>query len=525
MENNQNKVNSEYAVEMENVTMIFNGTIVANENINLKVKKGEIHALVGENGAGKSTLMSVLFGLYEPTRGSIKINGKTEYITSPIKANQLGLGMVHQHFKLVDIFSLWENIAMGDEKLKFKEFIDKKAIVDKITEIMNKYKLEVELSDTVSNSTVGVQQRTEILKILYRDAEILIFDEPTAVLTPQEIDGLLDVMKVLQADGKTIIFITHKMAEIEKVADSATVIRRGKMIGTYDMKKTTVDELSEAMVGRKLVEVKNTYLPPRDNVVLKMENVSMNRATNKKIQGLKDFSLEIKAGEIVAIAGVEGNGQQEIANAITGLEKVDQGKVYLNGVDITNASIADRYRKYKISHIPEDRHKHGLVLDMNVIENTVIQDISTKKFSKFGIVNRNAIQTYGQTIIYKYDVRGANNGFAIARQLSGGNQQKIIVGRELTREHNLIVIFQPTRGLDVGSIEYIHSEILKAKEMGSAILLISYELNEVMALADRIVVVNSGDVINTIPGKGAAREAIGKMMLGHKDVNVEVTNE
>ncbi|WP_338983461.1 ABC transporter ATP-binding protein [Spiroplasma endosymbiont of Othius punctulatus] len=523
MENNVKNLNNEYAVEMENVTMIFNGTIVANEDINLKVKKGEIHALVGENGAGKSTLMSVLFGLYEPTRGSIKINGKTEYISSPIKANKLGLGMVHQHFKLVDIFKLWENIALGDEKLKFKEFIDKKSIIEKITTIMEKYKLDIELNDTVSNSTVGVQQRTEILKILYRDADILIFDEPTAVLTPQEIDGLLDVMKVLQADGKTIIFITHKMAEIQKVADSATVIRRGKMIGTYDMKKTTVDELSEAMVGRKLVEVKNNYLPPKEKVVLRIENVSMNKASNKKVLGLKDFSLEIREGEIVAIAGVEGNGQQEIANAITGLERVDSGKVYLNDIDITNASIDDRYKKHKISHIPEDRHKHGLVLDMNVIDNTVLQDVSNHKFSKFGIVNRNAIQTYGQTIIYKYDVRGANNGFAIARQLSGGNQQKIIVGRELSRKHNLIVIFQPTRGLDVGSIEYIHSEILKAKEMGSAILLISYELNEVMALADKIVVVNSGNAIDTIPGKGAVREEIGKMMLGQK--SAEVANE
>lgn len=504
---------NKYAVEMENITMIFNKTIVANDDVNLKVKKGEIHALVGENGAGKSTLMSILFGMYEPTAGNIKINGKTEFITNPVKANRLGIGMVHQHFKIVDIFPLWQNIALGDEIDIAKTFTNSKKIKEEISEIMHKYNLTVDLNQIAGHATVGAQQRAEILKILYRSADILVFDEPTAVLTPQEIDGLLEVMLELKKDGKTIILITHKMAEIEKVADSATVIRRGKSIQTFDMKKTSVSELAEAMVGRKVVEVKNKYLPSKENVVLEMKNVSMKKISNPKVIGLKNFNLQIKAGEIVAIAGVEGNGQQEIACAITGLEKVNSGQILIKGVEITKASIDDRYKKYKISHIPEDRHKYGLVLDENIINNMVLQDVSSPEYSKFGILKRSAIQAHAQEIIQSYDVRGAEQGFAISRQLSGGNQQKAIVGREILRPHDLIVIFQPTRGLDIGSIEYIHSEILRDKEKGAAILLISYELSEVMALADKIVVVNSGNLINTISGKGAVREEIGKLML------------
>lgn len=504
----------EYAVEMENITMIFNQTLVANRDVNFNVKTGEIHALVGENGAGKSTLMSILFGLYEPTSGNIKINGKNEFITNPVKANRLGIGMVHQHFKMVDIFPLWKNIALGDEETIANTFINKNAIKTDITEIMHKYNLEVDLDQTAANASVGSQQRAEILKILYRKADILVFDEPTAVLTPQEIDGLLEVMLELKKAGKTIIFITHKMAEIEKVADTATVIRLGKYIGTYDMKNTTTAQLAEAMVGRKLVEVKNKYHPHKDEVVLQMENVTMKKSSNHKVIGLKDFNLKIHAGEIVAIAGVEGNGQQEIAAAITGLDKVNNGKIIVNNKDITKSSIIDRYRKYKISHIPEDRHRHGLVLDENVINNMTIQDVSNSEFSRFGFLKFSSIQAHAQSIIHKFDVRGADNGFAIARQLSGGNQQKAIVGREMSRPHDLIVIYQPTRGLDIGSIEFIHEEILKNKERGAAILLISYELSEVMGLADKIIVVNSGEKVGEMPAKGAVREQIGAMMLG-----------
>ncbi|AHI53491.1 ribose/galactose ABC transporter ATP-binding protein [Spiroplasma sabaudiense Ar-1343] len=504
----------QYAVEMDSITMIFNKTLIANDKIDFRVKKGEIHALVGENGAGKSTLMSILFGLYEPTQGEIKINGKMESISSPVKANQLGIGMVHQHFKLVDIYPVWMNIALGDEITKAKLFLDKNKIKAKITEIMEKYHLEVDLDAKIEDITVGMQQRTEILKILYRSADILVFDEPTAVLTPIEIKGLLDVMRKLQKDGKTIIFITHKMSEIQAVANSATVIRRGKKIETFDMSKTTIEKLAEAMVGRKLVEVKNNYTPCQDKVVLKIENLTMKKLSNHKVIGLENFSLDIHAGEIVAIAGVEGNGQQELVGAISGLEKVSQGTLFLNNEDITKASIKKRYQKYKINHIPEDRHKHGLVLENDIIQNMVLQNIDDPEFSRFGIMKKNAIQSYAQKIIAKFDVRGSQNGFAISRQLSGGNQQKAIVGRELSRDHNLIIIFQPTRGLDVGSIEFIHNEILKEKEKGKAVLLVSYELSEVMALADRIVILNGGKKIGEVPGKGAKREEIGLMMTG-----------
>ncbi|AGR41792.1 ABC transporter ATP-binding protein [Spiroplasma diminutum] len=505
---------NQYAVEMENISMIFNKTIVANKDINFKVKKNEIHALVGENGAGKSTLMSILFGIYEPTTGSIKINGKVESISNPIKASKLGIGMVHQHFKLVDIFPLWKNIALGAEDVFAKTIVNSKKIKRDIKVIIDKYKFDVNLDQVAGSATVGAQQRTEILKILYRDADILVFDEPTAVLTPQEIDGLLEVMKELQAAGKTIIFITHKMAEIWKVANSATVIRKGKVIDTFDISKTTPEQLAEAMVGRKLVEIKNNYKNSKNEIVLKMDNVTVKKEHNHKILGLKNFNLEIKAGEIVAIAGVEGNGQQEIVNSITGLSKIESGEIFIDDMKISKESILNRYKKYKIRHIPEDRHKHGLVLDLNLLENSVLQDISDSKFSKFGIINFAAIQTYAQKILLKYDVRNAQSGFAIARQLSGGNQQKVIVGREMSAESKLIVIFQPTRGLDVGSIEFIHEQILKAKDEGKAILLVSYELTEVMALADRILVINSGELVGEFSGKGVKKEDIGRMMLG-----------
>ncbi|AUB31432.1 ribose/galactose ABC transporter ATP-binding protein [Spiroplasma floricola 23-6] len=505
---------NKYAVEMENISMIFNNTIIANKDVNFRVKKNEIHALVGENGAGKSTLMSILFGIYEPTAGQIKINGKVEMISNPIKASKLGIGMVHQHFKLVDIFPLWKNISLGSEELLAKTIINSKKIKEDIKEIMEKYNFNVDLNQKASSATVGAQQRTEILKILYRNADILVFDEPTAVLTPDEIDGLLQVMKEFQAAGKTIIFITHKMAEIWKVADSATVIRKGQVIDTFDISKTSPEELAEAMVGRKLVDIKNDYSQPKEEVVLKVDNISVKKSSNHKIMGLKNFSLKIRAGEIVAIAGVEGNGQQELVNAITGLSKLEEGNIFIKDNNISKESIANRYKKYKMSHIPEDRHKHGLVLDQNLLENMVLQDISTKKFSKYGILNFSAIQTYGQKILLNYDVRNAQSGFAIARQLSGGNQQKAIVGREMTRESDLIIIFQPTRGLDVGSIEFIHSQILEAKKEGKAILLVSYELSEVMALADRILVINSGELVGELPGKNVKKEEIGKLMLG-----------
>lgn len=502
---------NDYVVEMKKISMIF-GNIVANKDIDLNVRKGEIHAIVGENGAGKSTLMSILFGLYEPTNGEIKINGKIEVINNPIKANKLGVGMVHQHFKMVDIFPIWQNIALGDEKDVANLFINKKQIKDKITKIMEKYHLDVNLDKITSKATVGEQQRAEILKILYRDVDILVLDEPTAVLTPQEIDGLMKVMKELQKDGKTIIFISHKMAEIKEVANTVTVLRLGEVVGNFDMKTTSIEQLAEAMVGRKIVEVKNNYTKASEDVVLELKNIKYSKKHDRK--SLENLNLEIRAGEIVAIAGVEGNGQQEIVDIVAGLIKPDSGQVIINGKNVTKKDVASRYLKYRVSHIPEDRQKYGLVLDSNLIENMVLQDISSSEFSSFGFINKAKVQTYAQDVIANYDVRGAESGFAIARQLSGGNQQKVVVGRELTRPHDLIIIFQPTRGLDIGSIEFIHEQILNDKKNGAAVLLVSYELSEVMSLADRIVVISSGVITGSVLGKDAKREQLGQMMMG-----------
>ncbi|ASP28085.1 ribose/galactose ABC transporter ATP-binding protein [Spiroplasma corruscae] len=509
-------MNNNFAVEMKNITMVFNKKIIANDNINLKVKKGEVHAIIGENGAGKSTLMSILFGLYNPTFGEILINGKSHIITSPIKANNLGIGMVHQHFKLIETYPYWKNISLGCEQTYLKFFINKSKTINKITEIMNKYNLTIDLNKKPINSSVASQQKAEILKALYRESEILIFDEPTAVLTPKEIEGFLEVLKSLKKSGKTIIFITHKMAEIKEVADSATVLRNGKVVGHYDVKNTSIEEFAQAMVGRKVVEVQNDYKDIKEDIILSIKDLYVPNQNNHKVDALKNFSLNISKGEIVAIAGVEGNGQQELVNAITGLCKFKKGQIFINNNLLNNISVNKRYSKYKISHIPEDRHKYGLVLDNNLIDNMVLQDISNSKFSSYGFINFNSIQEYGQRIIKKYDVRNSQSGYAIARELSGGNQQKAIIGRELERDSDLIVVFQPTRGLDIGSIEFIHSEILKAKKQGKAILLVSYELSEVLALSDRVVVLNAGSTVGELKGKNISIDKIGLMMMGEK---------
>lgn len=506
-----------YAIQMKKITKTFlNGSIIANENLDFNVKQGEIHALVGENGAGKSTLMSILFGLYQPTSGTLIVNGKETTITNPIKANKLGIGMVHQHFKLVEVNTVWENIALGAEIVKSKIFINKTKIKAELTEIMNKYHLFVDLDAKIENISVGMQQRVEILKILYRKTDILVLDEPTAVLTPKEIEGLLEVMVNLKKAGKTIIFISHKMDEIKKVADTATVIRLGKNIAEFDVSKVTTNEIAEAMVGRKIVEVKNNYTPSTSNeTVLQMYNLTVKKQTNPKINGLETFNLAVKAGQIIAIAGVEGNGQKELIEAITGLTKVSSGGIVYNGLNLVDHSIAKRY-ELGMSHIPEDRHKYGMILDFSVQDNIVSQEIDNYPFSKWGIINRQAIARYSQQVIKDFDVRGARNGTAIARGLSGGNQQKVIVGREMRRNHDLLVVVQPTRGLDIGAIEYIYSQILKEKEEGKAILLVSYELNEVMALADQIVVLFEGKIIGQLPGKNAKKETIGALMAGQK---------
>ncbi|PPE05506.1 ABC transporter ATP-binding protein [Williamsoniiplasma lucivorax] len=508
---------SKYAVELQKITKTFlNGTLVANDQIDLNVKKGEIHALVGENGAGKSTLMSILFGLYQPTSGTIKINGKEVIISNPIKANKLGIGMVHQHFKLVEVSTVWENIALGVEHTKSNILLDKNKIKTEITQIMNEYNLHVDLDAKIQNISVGMQQRVEILKILYRNVDILVFDEPTAILTPEQIEGLLKVMINLQKAGKTIIFISHKIDEIKKVANTATVIRHGKKIIDLDVSKISVSEIGEAMVGHKIVEVKNDYKKPvSDEPVLQILNLTVKKETNNKINGLETFNLDVKAGEIVAIAGVEGNGQKELIEAITGLTKASSGAIIFKNLNLLEQNIGTRY-KLGMSHIPEDRHKYGMLLDFTVQDNMISQEIDYYPFSKYGWINKKAIYRYSQGIIKDFDIRGSRHGLALARGLSGGNQQKVVVGRELRKQHDLLIVVQPTRGLDIGAIEYIHSQILHEKAQGKAILLVSYELNEVLALADRIVVINEGKLIGELPAQGTKKEEIGILMTGRQ---------
>lgn len=535
----QKKESIKYAVEMKGITKIFLDTIIANNNISLKIKKGEIHALVGENGAGKSTLMSILFGLYQPTKGLIKINDKEVVISNSIKATELGIGMVHQHFKLVDNFTMVENIILGSESVVKWQWLDFKNAKKRILDLSQKYKLNIDPNLKVENSSVGMQQRVEILKVLYRGADIIVLDEPTAVLTPQEITSLLEIIKELKHSGKTIIFISHKLDEVKAIADSVTVIRNGKVVDSFAASQKSKDEIAALMVGRELVSIKNhgkvalgsTLLKIEDLYVKKMNSISSgtklkslfskklkkknNTSNSKEVLGIENFNLEIKAGEIVAIAGVEGNGQSELIYSLTGLMKVIKGRVYLGNKDVTNFSAKKLY-SYGLSHIPEDRHKYGLVLDYTVIDNMVLQNIDKYPFSKFSLLRKKAIQNYAQKIITSYDVRGSDSGFAIARGLSGGNQQKAVVGRELNRTHQLLIVAQPTRGLDIGAIEYIHKKILEEKEKGNAVLLISYELSEVMTLADRIVVLHSGKITGNVSAKNIKKETLGLMMAGQK---------
>lgn len=522
------KINSEiqeqYAVEMQNITKVFLETIIANNDISLKIKKGEIHALVGENGAGKSTLMSILFGLYQPTKGLIKVNGKEVVISGPIRAGELGIGMVHQHFKLVDNFTIIQNIILGSEPVSKWQWINYKHAKTKIKAISEKYKLQITPNLKIENASVGMQQRVEILKVLYRGADIIVLDEPTAVLTPQEITSLLAIIEELKRDGKTIIFISHKLEEVKQIADSVTVIRLGKVVANFLSGSKTKAEIATLMVGRGLVEVKNNCDNELGDVVLKVNNLFVHKIGNKKIMGLSDFNLEIRSGEIVAIAGVEGNGQTELISALTGLIKVEKGNVFFANKNMTHASVQNLY-KHGLSHIPEDRHKYGLVLEYNIIDNMVLQNIGQYPFSKFGLIRSKAIQSYAQGIIQTYDVRGSKSGFALARGLSGGNQQKAVVGRELTRKHKILVVAQPTRGLDIGAIEYIHGRILEEKARGNAVLLVSYELSEVMSLADRIIVLHAGKITGNVDAKNVLRETLGLMMAGQILAKGETKND
>jgi general nucleoside transport system ATP-binding protein len=498
-----------YVVEMLNIRKEFPG-IVANDNVTLTLKKGEIHALLGENGAGKSTLMGVLFGMYQPERGIVKVNGKEVKITNPNVANRLGIGMVHQHFKLVENFTVTENIILGSEPLKGIVLdIDKAA--KRIEELSKHYGLNVDPHAKIEDISVGMQQRVEILKMLYREADVLILDEPTAVLTPAEIDELMKIMRNLINEGKSIIIITHKLKEIKAVADRCTVIRRGKGIGTVNVAEASEASLAEMMVGRQVSFKVNKKESTPAEVVLKIDSLSVKN--NRKVMGLKDFSLEVREGEIVGIAGVEGNGQTELVEAITGLRKAESGSILIYGDEITDLPIRQRNEK-GISHIPEDRQKRGLVLDYSLVSNMVLQIYNKKPFSKNGLLNVPAMKAYAQNIMTNFDGRSGEGAASIARTLSGGNQQKAIIGRELELDPKLLIAVQPTRGLDVGSIEYIHKRIIEHRDKGNAVLLISLELDEVLQLSDRIAVVNNGELVGIVNAAETDENEVGLMMAG-----------
>lgn len=601
----------DYVIEMRHITKEFPG-IIANDDITLQLKRGEIHALLGENGAGKSTLMSVLFGLYQPEKGEILKDGKVVKINSPNDATALGIGMVHQHFKLVEVFSVLDNIILGAEPNK-AGFLTKKEARKKVVDLSEKYGLKIDPDAIIEDITVGMQQRTEILKMLYRDNEILIFDEPTAVLTPQEIDELMQIMRNLAAEGKSILFITHKLNEIMAVADRCSVLRKGKYIGTVNVADTTKEELSKMMVGRdvKFAVDKDDAQPKGE--ILKVENLCVESKIHKKL-AVKDVSFTVHSGEIVCIAGIDGNGQTELVYGLTGLEKlapnideteerkidvpvwtklknVDKkeraklfftqsgefiryffvklgfkiwdwmkkvgegiaskcvalwnklvfvfdknkresidvnadvkGRVYLCGQDITKASIRKR-SKTGMSHIPEDRHKHGLVLDYSLEQNMVLQRYWEKDFQAGGFIKKKSVRKYSDNLIAQYDVRSGQGSVTKVRSMSGGNQQKAIVARELDRPHNLLVAVQPTRGLDVGAIEYIHAQIVKDRDEGAGVLLVSLELDEVMNLSDRILVMYEGEIVGELDPQKTTVQELGLYMAGVKRDAKEKNNE
>ena len=502
---------AENIIEMLHITKEFPG-IIANDDITLQLRKGEIHALLGENGAGKSTLMSVLFGLYQPEAGEIRKNGQVVKINNPNDATALGIGMVHQHFKLIDVFTVLDNIILGAETTRLG-FLQKREARKKVEALSERYGLKVDLDAKVEDITVGMQQRVEILKMLYRDNEILIFDEPTAVLTPQEIDELMATMKEFAREGKSILFISHKLNEIMAVADRVTVLRKGKYIGTVETKDTDKQSLSNMMVGRPVqLEVVKDPAHPTD-VVLHVDHFTVPSKSHKR-NAVHEVSFDVRAGEIVCIAGIDGNGQTELVYGLTGLEKSSGGTVTLCGKDITHASI--HQRGANMSHIPEDRHKHGLVLDFTLEQNMVLQRFREPRFQHMGFIRNGEVRTYAEGLIEKFDVRSGQGPVTTARSMSGGNQQKAIIARELDREKPLIVAVQPTRGLDVGAIEYIHSQLVAERDQGKAILLVSLELDEVMSLPDRILVMYEGEIVGELDPKQTTVQEMGLYMAGAK---------
>jgi len=501
---------NDYIIEMENITKEFPG-VRANDRVTLQLKRGEVHALLGENGAGKSTLMSILFGLYQPDSGVIRKNGQVVRISNPNDANELQIGMVHQHFKLVEVFTVLENIFLGVEPtqlgvLKYQE------ARQRVLDLSKKYGLSVEPDARIEDITVGMQQRVEILKMLYRENEILIFDEPTAVLTPQEIKELMAIIRGLKAEGKSILFISHKLNEIMEVSDRCTVLRKGQCIGTVDIKDTSVEDLSRMMVGRPIqFKVDKKDQQPGDTV-LEVENLVVPSKLHKNY-AVKGVSFKVRTGEIVCLAGIEGNGQSELVYALTGIEKSTSGTIRLQGQDITRASIRQRSR-LGISHIPEDRHKYGLILDYSLADNLVLQRYWEPDFQHRGFIDQIQVKNYAETLISQYDIRSGQGPQTQVRSMSGGNQQKAIIAREIDKNPELLVAIQPTRGLDVGAIEYIHSQLVAQRDAGKAVLLVSLELDEVMNVSDRILVMYEGEIVGEFKPREVTVEQLGLYMAG-----------
>ena len=507
---------SEYIVEMKHITKRFPG-IVANDDVSLSIKKGEIFALLGENGAGKSTLMSMLFGMYEPDEGEIWIRGKKEEISSPSYATKLNIGMVHQHFKLVENYSITENIILGlpsrDKRLGFLPYVDVKKAEQKVAQLSERYGLEVNPKDIIENVGISVQQRVEILKMLYREAEILIFDEPTAVLTPQEISFLLEIIRGLRDKGKTIILITHKLEEIKQVADRCAILNRGKLIDVLDVAETSTKTMANLMVGREVNFTVEKAEPKFGNTVLEVQNLTVKNRDGFSV--VKNVSFSVRGGEVFAIAGVAGNGQVEIADAIAGLMKIADGKVILNGKDISGESIRKRCLD-GISYIPENRQDVGLVMDFSLENNLVLKTYNNARFSRKGILRAKEIRANGEDLIQKYDIRSGQGCQTIVRSMSGGNQQKAIIGREIELNSALMIFVQPTRGLDIGAIENIHKQIIAERDAGKAILLISLELDEIMNCADTIGVIYNGEIQKIADAKELSTNQVGEFMMGVK---------
>ncbi len=496
-------------IEMRGIVKKF-GDFTANDGIDLTVHKGEIHAILGENGAGKSTLMNILYGLYRPTAGEIRVNGQPVVIDSPKKAIEVGIGMVHQHFMLVQPFTITENIVLGMEPVKGTK-LDMETARKNVVDISERYGLAIDPDAKVGDISVGMQQRVEILKALYRGADILILDEPTASLTPQEIQALIEIMHKLTADGKSIIIITHKLKEIKASADFCTIIRMGKFIDVLNVAETTENELAAKMVGRNVTFKVEKEEHPFGDVVLEVKD--LHGEDYRKMEILKGLDLQVREGEILGIAGIDGNGQTELVEIITGLRKATSGQVCMRGENLLNASPRKLFDK-GVTSIPADRQKHGLVLDFTVAENLILQNYREPKFSKKGFLNKDAMRAFAEECVEKYDVRPRDAVAKPAGTLSGGNQQKVIIAREVENDKDLLIAVNPTRGLDVGAIEYVHKYIVDQRNKGKAVLLVSFELDEVMSLSDRIDVIYDGKIVGSVPGAQADEKELGLMMAG-----------